>query len=479
MSLGERAIKGVLGFGAVNTLVFAGSFIIQILLARLLSPEIFGVVAFALAIRKIATVPANWGLSEAIMQETEYDNFLETLLWVRAGFAAILVGIVVTAGILLRPVFDTTLINIVIILFAVAGLSMIGHVFRAFRQRDLGLSMLGVVDLVALVAAGGTGIWLALSQKSVWALVVYYGLRDVLRAIGYIVISPQYPSGEFNPQVVPWLYDFAKGMIATKTMEDVGQRGDDYLIGVLGSTATLGAYTVAWRLAKAYTLIVQPAIRAGILPTFSRLKGSSEQSRRGLEFISRLQIHLSVPVYVVAYFAAPTAIPLLFGSDWQSAVPIFRTLSVAAILFPIHATAKQFYYSRGQSKIVFRAQVASIITMMIGMVVLIPLLDGVGAALAVNAMLAVGVIFLFWRLRYDPGVSVSRMAISSIFGSIAAFGVGLATTPYIPGGNNLIELLTYIPIGLGMAISYGLVVFVLDRTQVISDLGILKRAVFD
>jgi PST family polysaccharide transporter len=478
MSIGKRVIRGVLGFGMVNILVYSGSFIIQLLLARLLSPSIFGVVALALAIRKITTIPANWGLSEAIMQETEHDHFLTTILWIRSGFAVLLVGIVVTAGFLLRPVFDTTAVNIVMILFTVTGFSMIGHVFRAFRQRELGLSMLGIVDLFGLVIAGGIGIWLALLQKSVWALVVYYGLRDVLASIGYLIISPRYPSRNFNTQVVRWLYDFAKEMIMTKSMEDVAQRGDDYLIGVLGSTTTLGAYSVAWRLAKSYTLIVQPAIHAGILPTFSRLKGSSEQSRRGLEFISRLQIHLSIPVYIVAYFAAPTAIPLLFGSEWQSAIPIFKLLCVSAVLFPVHATAKQFYYSRGQPKTVLKTQVVSVVTMIISMLLLIPPLDGIGAALAVNLMLAVGVIYLFWKLYQDLGFSVNRMAASSMLGTSVASGLGLFIMTYIPSEANMMTLLMYIPFGAGIAVAYGLIVFITDRSQIRSDLDILRQAVF-
>jgi peptidoglycan biosynthesis protein MviN/MurJ (putative lipid II flippase) len=116
--------------------------------------------------------------------------------------------------------------------------------------------------------------------------------------------------------------------------------------------------------------------------------------------------------------------------------------------------------------------------MIISMLLLIPPLDGIGAALAVNLMLAVGVIYLFWKLYQDLGFSVNRMAASSMLGTSVASGLGLFIMTYIPSEANMMTLLMYIPFGAGIAVAYGLIVFITDRSQIRSDLDILRQAVF-
>ncbi|WP_018256171.1 oligosaccharide flippase family protein [Halomicrobium katesii] len=475
MVLARRAVRGVLGLGSLNILTYAVSLIVQIGLANLLTPEVFGVVALSLAILKFLTIPTNWGITEAIIQEMDHDDFFATILWVRILFSTALCVLIILSSRLLIPFFSATVLNVLVVLTLGRWMNMICIVFRVFRQREFGLTRIGLIDFLAVVGAGGIALYYGSLYQTVWALVAYYTLRYMFQSIGYVVISPLYPRPAFNWVTIRWLYDFSKSMLFTTTLEDVQERGDDFAVGTLGSAGALGAYSVAWRLARAYTAVIQPAIREGITPTFSKLYGTSEKSRRGMEFIFRMQLHLSVPAYVFAYFAAPTLIPLLFGEQWDSAVPIFRALTVAGALFPLLSTVKNFYYARSEPTLVLRAQVVYLLIMIVGMIALVPTFGGTGAGIAVDAMLFAGIALLGLQLRRDIGFDLLSIGAPATAGCVVSVitGIGYRSAGLSPGIHPIVDL---VPLGTVITIAYLVPVAALDYQQIRDDLHVIHRS---
>lgn len=476
MGLAERAVRGVFGFGVIDTVRYALSFLVQIFLARLLTPDAFGIVALAVTLQTFTTLVLRWGIPQALMQEgEEYMNRFSTIFWINISFTVLLLLLITAGSPLLFLYFEDIVVEVFFILLFSNGIRNVALPFQAAIQREFDLSQLAAINLVSLLISSIIGVWLAMTGMGVWSLAIYYSLRDILSGFGYILFSPKFPSLTFSRQTARWFSRFAVEMFKSRALISVEAQGDDYLVGTLAGTSALGLYNLGWRLATAFHSVVHPAIREGIMPTFAKLKDTTSESRKGIEFLIRMQLSLAVPAYVFAALTAPTLIMTIFGSQWINMVPVFQILCFAGILFPLLGTGRQVYYAWGKPNTMFRLQLVYVAVLIGGLLLFIPRLGAVGAAVAINLSLLVGCLLVFARLKTDVNLSLSRLFVPYFFaGILALFSGVIAKHTIFPESNSV--LLSVIPVGVLVGLVFFSSVYILARDEVIEDLTVLRES---
>lgn len=476
MSLAEQAIKSTTRYGVINTLRYVVSTLALVGFARLLSPEVFGVVTFGIAILTAFLLLGRWGIGEALMQNDNRTDLFSTIFWLRLGFVLFLIVGIAILTLALRGRFNDGLVVVLLFMGMAKAAGTASTPFAAAIQYRFQLGRIAALDLVAVMISAGTGLWLIMQGENLYGLVAFYSVQEVVRALGHVVLSPQYPTLSFDRGTARWFLRFALSMLTSRTMNVAESDGDDILIGAIGSAATLGLYTIAWRLATAFQTVFQPPLTQAITPTFSRLKEADKQSREGVEFLLRAQLHFAVPLYIIVAVTAPELIKFVFGSKWLGAAPVLRVFAITGVLYPVATSIRQVYYSRGNADIVFRTQVYYIPVILVGIVVLVPLVGPAGAAAAMSLGQLVATTLLFNRLKEDIGVSVRRVAkpvtIASGVTVAAIFGLRLAgiyptlssTIAYIIASGLLVT-----------ALFFG-ALFTLDGPRLLEEIHILRKA---
>jgi PST family polysaccharide transporter len=312
----------------------AGSYVVFVVLAALLSPENFGVLGMATVWTGLLSAFAELGFGAAIVQRADLrPEHLSTTFAINLA-----AGVVLTCvGIALSPAaaafFDTPQVGAVMAClscgFLIRSLSLTQV---AFAQRDLRFRALAVRDVGASIGGGVAGVTTALLGWGVWSLVV---MTLVNYSTGAVLI---WRSTGWRPRrsEVSWacareLWPYSSRMFGFSVLKAIVQNSDRLVLGYLLGAAPLGVYTFAWRVVVFPVRLVSSAFGTYLFPKASRLQSDLAAVRR--HYLENMAVLLSLvlPIAVAAAILAPSLIPPLFGSQWVAGVLPIQVLSVTAL----------------------------------------------------------------------------------------------------------------------------------------------------
>lgn len=488
MSLQRRAIRGVLGYGSFSFVRFVLSLAVQVAFARLLLPYSFGVVSLAAAILTGLTLIGRWGISEAIMQDTEYRHVFSTIFWIRAGYSAFVVAFAGVFAFFARGFFEDVVLTALVVLAVGKAVTSLSSPFTAVMEREFDLVRLATLDLVALIIGAAIGLWMALDGFGVWGLVVFYTSYETIFGASTIVVSPRLPAVAFDRDTARWFVGFAWSLLFSKSLSAVESRADDLVIGTVGGSTVLGLYTVAFRLTEAFSTVFQTTIRKGILPTFSRIQDLDEQSEQALAFLLRMQTYAVVPLYILVAATATDIVVLLFGEQWTEAGPLLRLLAPAGIFIPLVASMRQYYYSIGEGPFVLRIQVVYLSVFMIGLLLLVPLFGGFGGATATVGSQILGFLLFVYVLQSNIGLRPSSVFSLALLAGTVTVAVTLLIhlqnfgwqipqfVLWIPASRHVVQIGAY---GCLICLTFYTMLYLVRPAVVRSDWEIVYRALVE
>ncbi len=320
VTLGGQAVKFLLQM--ISTVV----------LARLLKPEDFGLVAMVSVIILLIAMWTDLGLSNATVQRSEITHAqVSMLFWVNCALslgAAIFVAILapVIAGFYHEP----RLIRVTLALSPILALTGLTVQHRALLRRQMRFKVITMIDCVAMAFGIAAGIAMAWLDFGYWSLV---GVRVGSSAATFALVWTQcdWRPGAFKRRVgARPMLAFGGNLTAFALLNYFTRNFDNILIGrVLGSSA-LGIYSKGYGLLQLPISQISIPMAAVLLPALSRLQDRpSEYAKLLLRTVGAMAL-ISVPVVAFSFFLARDIVLVLLGHQWLPVVPIFQLLAPAA-----------------------------------------------------------------------------------------------------------------------------------------------------
>lgn len=331
-SLRERSISGLLWtFSRVGGMVVL-RLVVLIVLARLVTPEEFGVMNAALIVFGFSALFFQMGVGPALVQRVDLRKGhirtgLTASIMMSLGFGAALA--------LLAPIiadfFDfqqlTDVLRVTSLVFPLQG---IGVVARSLLQRDMKFRTLAVIEIAAYTLGYGViGIGLGVLGAGVWSLVLAHLSMSLIAAIALLItgerdaLRPGFDRRCFNELML-----YGGGFTLAKVMDYFASTGDNIVVGRSLGAAALGAY------GRAYQLVVFPVhqlslvINQVLFPVMAQLQSSKDRLaaafRRG---VSTMALVFG-PLSVVAAVLADEVVSVVLGPDWSEAVAPFAILAL-------------------------------------------------------------------------------------------------------------------------------------------------------
>ncbi|MEL4320447.1 lipopolysaccharide biosynthesis protein [Leifsonia sp. YIM 134122] len=346
--LGARAARGAavtVGGQGIRILIQVVS---VVTLARLLSPQDYGLVAMVLAVVGVAEIFRDFGLSSAAVQvpllsRGQRDN----LFWINTGLGVVLAGIALLAaplvGLLYREPDVVALTQVLSLTFVLNGLAA---QYRADRNRQLKFAVLALSDVGGAAIGLGVAISTALLGWGYWALAAQQltqGLVALVVLVGSARWLPRLPDRSAD---VRGLLRFGWHLVGTQLVGYITNNIDSVIVGVRFGAAQLGIYS------RGFQLLMQPLgqLRAPTttvaLPVLSRLQNDPA---RYDEFLVRGQQALGYTLVAglgVVVAAADPLVAILLGPQWQEVVPILRILAAAGAFQTLAYVGYWVYLSR-------------------------------------------------------------------------------------------------------------------------------------
>lgn len=378
-SLRSRAARGAAWSGVSTIVLRMGGVVVGIVLARILTPEQFGVYAVALTVQGILMTVADLGLTADLIRTKEPERIASTVG--ALGLAAGAVTMLVTAGssgglatLLGSPEAAPAIAVLAVTLLLVGGTVVPNALLqRRFQQRELfyvGLTDFVVSTAVTLVlVALGFGV-MGLAIGRVVAQCVSSALQFVLARV-----VPRY---RIERTVVKGVLAFGVPIAAANLLSWTLLNVDNIvLVRVAGATA-LGFYVLAFTISSWPMNALSQVVRSISLPYFSRTEGGS----RAFATVTAIAWAAALPAGTVLAALSVPLIEALYGDRWLPGAPVLAVLGVYGSLRVVFDIAAAYLYSQGRSKPVLWIQIAWLIALVVAMIVATQGYGIVGAAWA-------------------------------------------------------------------------------------------------
>jgi lipopolysaccharide exporter len=355
-TLEGKAARGLALAGGAFALQRLLVFIATLVLARVLVPNDFGLVAFALSILNFVDVLTDAGLSEAIVYRTdaEDDRVSSTAFWIGLiGSAALAALVWFGAPTVARFGGSETvpLVRVLALDFVVAAFGKV-HEYRLRHSLEFGRLLLPTT--AGALVTGTVSIAAALAGAGAWSLVAGILAGSATRSMLLWIVCPFRPRFLIARQYLPSLFVFGSGMVAVGLLGE-GAKNIDYLIvgAKLGTTA-LGFYYVAFRLPELVILGVMQIANDVLFPYYARVIDGSESPRGsdlGDRYLAtlRLAAALVIPASVgMAALALPIVLAL-YGEAWRDSVTPMALIALWAALASLAAMPGAVFKALGKS----------------------------------------------------------------------------------------------------------------------------------
>jgi O-antigen/teichoic acid export membrane protein len=334
------------------------SFLTTVVTARLLAPEIFGLVTLVLVLVTASKIFADAGTRAAIVQlEDPVDDVVATA--VASTFTAGLVGsVVIAAGAPLVSAFydDARLTPITVALAGVLFVWAMSIVPDAVLQRNFDLKIRrGIVAPGALVVYAAVVIPLALLGLEEWALVAGQWASTVFITAGAWLLARRYVRrGRVTRDALRRIRKYARPLFLANLVETVEGQAKPIAIGRNAPVADVGLWGAAHRLHQLPVHGITVMAAEGMFPALSRLQGDMERfARRAVEAL-RLICLLAVPVCLVLVATGEELVVTLFGERWRGAGTTLQILSLGALAMTFADGAREVFKASGRSYLVAR-----------------------------------------------------------------------------------------------------------------------------
>ncbi|MBA7485941.1 hypothetical protein ES707_21493 [subsurface metagenome] len=421
-----RSVRG----GAVTMAAQGLKFFFQLgstmVLARLLTPQDFGLIAMVTAVTGFVMMFKDMGLSMATVQRAEINhNQISTLFWINVGLS--LAIMLLTAALAPAIAWFYGEPRLTWITLALAGAFIFGGLtiqHQALLRRQMRFRILAVVEIGSMSAGILAAIIAASFGAGYWSLVIMQLAGAIAIAIGVWVACGWRPGLPVRCSGVREMLAFGGNLTGFNILNYFARNIDKVLIGkVLGST-TLGIYNKANHLLVLPLNQVTGSISPIAIPVLSRLQKDPERYKRyylkAIQFVS----FIAMPSVMFLIVMSKEAIQIVLGAQWTAASPVFAVLGIFGLFLPVWSTIGWLYVSTGQTNRMLRWGIFDSVLVVLSVIVGIQY-GVMGVAYAFVAVRLCSMIPAFWYATKGVPVKVSEILHSFRNNLIAAIGMGL------------------------------------------------------
>lgn len=311
------------------------SFLIFLVLSRLLSPKDFGLLGMAISWIGFVSAFSELGFSAAIIQRKEIEEkHLSTTFFVNVALGLMLTIIGIGMSIPAATFFKTPEVRPVIALLSLSFIvNSLTLTQMAIAQRELKFKKLAIRDLSASIIGGIIGIFAAFWGYGVWSLVVQMLITGIVSTVLLWQFSKWRPSFRFTSlECVKELWPYSSKIFYFNLFKYFAQNTDKLLIGYFLGSVALGLYTFTFKIVIFPITTFVGAVGSYLFPKYSRIQEDISDIKSSYLEINGLLGATVAPVLFLIIILSTFLVPLLFGEKWNAALPLFPIMAIVAFL---------------------------------------------------------------------------------------------------------------------------------------------------
>lgn len=324
-------------------------FITAILLARLLTPNDYGVVAMVAIFISLSSILVESGLGGSIVYHNDITRKdYDSVFWVNILISIFLYCILFALSDTISEFYHVDILSIII---KISGLSIIfnslGLIQNTILYKELKFKQMAIVSIISYVLSSIVAIILAILKYGVWALVAQQVLQSVFRTIILIYINRYKPSFYISFKILKKHWIFAKGLLFSTLIKTIYENIYLQIIGKYFSIKDTGYYSQSSKLNDIPVDFFARTFDNVLFPVFSKIEDDSVFSRE-LSKVSRLSGFLIIPVMSMISLFSSNIVLLLLGNKWSDSAWILSYMSIGGIFIVFESISRSGIKAKGK-----------------------------------------------------------------------------------------------------------------------------------
>lgn len=366
------------------------SFIVSIVLARILVPDVYGTVALVTVFTRILNVFIDSGMATALIQKKDTDDIdFSSVFYFNLCMCLVLYAVMFFSAPYIANFYnDESLTPIVRVLSLTLVISGIKNVQQAYISKTMQFKRFFFATLGGTIGAAIVGIAVAVMGGGVWALVVqqlFNATTDT--AILWITVKWR-PKLAFSFNRLKVLLSFGWKILASGLLDTVYNNIRQLLIGKLYSSADLGFFNQGKRFPELIVMNVNTSIDSVLLPVMSKEQDHVFRIKAMTRRAIKTSIYIMAPLMIGLACCADNVIKLVLTDKWLPAVPYLQIFCISYLFYPIHTANLNAIKAMGRSDILLKLEMQKKIA---GIIILLLVLKKGVLAIALSLLISTGI----------------------------------------------------------------------------------------
>ena len=343
--------------GGMVTLVSQGvSAVIQlastVILAHLLSPKDFGIIAMVMVVTAFAGLFQDLGLSAAVIQTKELSHAQKSnLFWLNVLVGLVLTLLVAAASPLVAVFYHREeLVEVTRALSLTFFLGSLGSQHSAMLEREMQFTRRASATVAGVILTFLVSLALAVSGYSYWALVWGSLSGTICTSLCFVLLSPLRPGLPSRGSGVKSMLQFGAHVTSFNFVNYLSRNLDNILIGRTWGADALGFYSRAYQLLMFPINNLRSPLSAVAFPAMSKLEANSQEYRSYYRGLIRILAMVTMPIVAWMYAASNEVVLITLGEKWLASAQIFSVLAISGFIQPVSSMRGLILLSSGQAK---------------------------------------------------------------------------------------------------------------------------------
>lgn len=352
-SLKDKTVRGV-GWSAADTFLGQGvTFIVGLVLARLLSPDEYGLIGIVTIFTSILLGFVDCGFSNALIRKQEDDDedyntmFIVNLVISIVMYVLLFVGAPFIAHFFERPQL-IGLVRVTGLLLIIQSLSIVQD---TILKKRIDFKTKTKASVLAAILSGLVGIGMALLGFDVWSLVGQQLSRQFVYTFSLWVFNKWWPKLKLNLESLHYMWSFGWKLMLSGFLDRLWMQLYQVVVGKFYNPATLGQYTRSKEYASIFSSNLTNIVQKVTYPVLSQIQDNQERMVSGYRRIIKITMFVTAIIMIYMGAVAEPLIYCLIGPKWQQAASFLPLICISMSLYPLHAINLNMLQVQGRTDI--------------------------------------------------------------------------------------------------------------------------------
>ena len=335
------------------------SVIVNLILARILAPELYGTVAIVLVFTEILQVFVESGFGTALIQKKDADDLdFSSVFFFNLAVSVFLYALLFVAAPLIARLYrKPELLQIVRAVGLILIIAGVRNVQQAYVSRNMLFKRFFFATLGGTVIAAVVGITMAMKGFGVWAYVTQYLLNNLVGTMILWFTVKWRPKMQFSIERLKGLFSYGWKLLVSSVLNIVSDKLRPLLIGYRFSASDLSFYNEGILFPNLIVDNVNSSIDSVLLPALSQQQDSAENVKAMTRRAIQISSYIMWPLMIGLFVCARPLVSLLLGEKWLPCIPFLRIFSLYYALFPIHTANLNAIKAMGRSDIFLKLEI--------------------------------------------------------------------------------------------------------------------------